>query len=90
MWLPEGIEGINKNTKDESSEIIQSKRNQNSVEDELDEESKMYRNLLGLKIRGKINRSDLDFRYNERMKNYNAKRLSAMTENKRILAEEKR
>ena len=45
---------------------------------------------MGLKIRGRIKRSDLDSRYNERMKNYTAKRLAAMTEKKKILAEEKR
>ncbi len=87
---PEGIEGIDDSGKNESSEKGQSNRNQKVIEDELDEVSKNYRNLLGLKIRGRIKRSDLDIRYNERMKNYSAKRLEAMTEKKKILAEEKR
>ena len=36
--------------------------------EEIDEDQKRCRNLLGFKIRGQINREDLELRYNERMK----------------------
>jgi YidC/Oxa1 family membrane protein insertase len=59
-------------------------------DDDLDEDQRKRRNLLGLKIKGKIDANDLEYKYKERMKNYSPKRLSSMTEQKRILAEEKR
>ena len=64
----------------------------NKTEDyqELDEEQAKQRNLLGLKIKGKIDLSTLESRYEERMKNYSPEKLSAMSEQKKILAEEKR
>lgn len=64
----------------------------NKTEDyqELDEEQAKKRNLLGLKIKGKIDLSTLESRYEERMKNYSPEKLSAMSEQKKILAEEKR
>ena len=64
----------------------------NKTEDyqELDEEQAKQRNLLGLKIKGKIDLSTLESRYEERMKNYSPEKLSAMSEQKKTLAEEKR
>lgn len=64
----------------------------NKTEDyqELDEEQAKKRNLLGLKIKGKIDLSTLESRYEERMKNYSPEKLSAMSEQKKTLAEEKR
>jgi YidC/Oxa1 family membrane protein insertase len=64
----------------------------NKTEDyqELDEEQAKKRTLLGLKIKGKIDLSTLESRYEERMKNYSPEKLSAMSEQKKILAEEKR
>ena len=58
--------------------------------DDLDEDQRKRRNLLGLKIKGKIDANDLEHKYKERMKNYSPKKLSSMTEQKRISAEEKR
>ena len=59
-------------------------------DDDLDEDQRKRRNLLGLKIKGKIDANDLEHKYKERMKNYSPKRLSSMTKQKRISAEEKR
>jgi hypothetical protein len=61
-----------------------------SVQDELDDDEKKSRNLLGLKVRGKLDAKVLESKYLERMKNYSPKRLSAMSEQKRISAENKR
>ena len=61
-----------------------------SANEEVDEDNRRYRNLLGLKVRGKIDAEKLELRYKERMKHYSPKRLSNMTEQKRISAEEKR
>ena len=58
--------------------------------DDLDEDQRKRRNLLGLKIKGKIDANELEYKYKERMKNYSPKRLSSMTKQKRISAEEKR
>ena len=66
------------------------KSNKSKDYQELDEEQAKQRNLLGLKIKGKIDLSTLESRYEERMKNYSPERLSAMSEQKKILAEEKR
>jgi YidC/Oxa1 family membrane protein insertase len=59
-------------------------------DDDLDEDQRKRRNLLGLKIKGKIDANDLEYKYKERMKNYSPKKLSSMTAQKRILAEGKR
>jgi YidC/Oxa1 family membrane protein insertase len=78
---------------DDLSDRLDSKtKKSNKTEDyqELDEEQAKQRNLLGLKIKGKIDLSTLESRYEERMKNYSPERLSAMSEQKKILAEEKR
>ncbi len=78
---------------DDSSDRPDTKtKKSNKTEDyqELDEEQAKKRNLLGLKIKGKIDLSTLESRYEERMKNYSPERLSAMSEQKKILAEEKR
>ncbi|MEK9772257.1 MAG: YidC/Oxa1 family insertase periplasmic-domain containing protein [Opitutae bacterium] len=61
-----------------------------SANEEVDEENRRFRNLLGLKVRGKIDAENLEMRYQERMKNYSPKRLASMTEQKRLSAEEKR
>lgn len=61
-----------------------------SANEEVDEENRRFRNLLGLKVRGKIDAENLEMRYQERMKNYSPKRLASMTEQKRFSAEEKR
>ena len=61
-----------------------------SANEEVDEDNRRYRNLLGLKVRGKIDAEKLELRYKERMKHYSPKRLANMTEQKRISAEEKR
>ena len=61
-----------------------------SASEEVDEDNRRYRNLLGLKVRGKIDAEKLELRYKERMKHYSPKRLANMTEQKRISAEEKR
>ena len=60
------------------------------TDDDLDEDQRKRRNLLGLKIKGKIDANDLEYKYKERMKNYSPKKLSSMTAQKRILAEGKR
>jgi len=78
---------------DDSNDRLDTKTKKgNKTEDyqELDEEQAKLRNLLGLKIKGKIDLSTLESRYEERMKNYSSERLSAMSEQKKILAEEKR
>ena len=78
---------------DDSSDRLDTKtKKSNKTEDyqELDEEQAKQRNLLGLKIKGKIDLSTLESRYEERMKNYSPERLSAMSEQKKVLAEEKR
>jgi hypothetical protein len=78
---------------DDSSDRPDTKtKKSNKTEDyqELDEEQAKKRNLLGLKIKGKIDLSTLESRYEERMKNYSPEKLSAMSEQKKILAEEKR
>ncbi len=66
------------------------KGQENLPSEELNDEQRRYRNLLGMKVRGKIDSKDLESRYNERMRNYSSKRLSSMTEQKRITAEQKR
>ena len=78
---------------DDSNDRLDAKtKKSNKTEDyqELDEEQAKQRNLLGLKIKGKIDLSMLESRYEERMKNYSPEKLSAMSEQKKILAEEKR
>ena len=78
---------------DDSNDRLDAKtKKSNKTEDyqELDEEQAKQRNLLGLKIKGKIDLSTLESRYEERMKNYSPEKLSAMSEQKKILAEEKR
>ena len=78
---------------DDSNDRLDTKtKKSNKTEDyqELDEEQAKQRNLLGLKIKGKIDLSTLESRYEERMKNYSHEKLSAMSEQKKILAEEKR
>ena len=78
---------------DDSNDRLDTKTKKgNKTEDyqELDEEQAKQRNLLGLKIKGKIDLSMLESRYEERMKNYSPEKLSAMSEQKKILAEEKR
>ncbi len=78
---------------DDSNDRLDTKtKKSNKTEDyqELDEEQAKQRNLLGLKIKGKIDLSTLESRYEERMKNYSPEKLSAMSEQKKILAEEKR
>ena len=78
---------------DDSNDRLDTKTKKgNKTEDyqELDEEQAKQRNLLGLKIKGKIDLSTLESRYEERMKNYSPEKLSAMSEQKKILAEEKR
>ncbi len=78
---------------DDSSDRPDTKtKKSNKTEDyqELDEEQAKQRNLLGLKIKGKIDLSTLESRYEERMKNYSPEKLSAMSEQKKTLAEEKR
>ena len=77
--------------RDKNAESIQKDKNEkNLIMEEIDEDQKRCRNLLGFKIRGQINREDLELRYNERMKNYTDQKLSGMTEQKRKLAEEKK
>ena len=77
--------------RDKNTESIQKDKNEkNLIMEEIDEDQKRCRNLLGFKIRGRINREDLELRYNERMKNYTDQKLSGMTEQKRKLAEEKK
>ena len=78
---------------DDSNDRLDTKTKKgNKTEDyqELDEEQAKLRNLLGLKIKGKIDLSTLESRYEERMKNYSPEKLSAMSEHKKTLAEEKR
>jgi len=78
---------------DDSSDSDDSKTKKNNKSEdyqELDDEQTKHRNLLGLKIKGKIDLSTLEYRYKERMKNYSPERLSAMSEQKKTLAEEKR
>ena len=78
---------------DDSNDRLDTKTKKgNKTEDyqELDEEQAKKRNLLGLKIKGKIDLSTLESRYEERMKNYSPEKLSAMSEQKKTLAEEKR
>lgn len=75
---------------DDSSDRLDTKTNKTEDYQELDEEQAKQRNLLGLKIKGKIDLPTLESRYEERMKNYSPERLSAMSEQKKILAEEKR
>ena len=78
---------------DDSSDRPDTKtKKSNKTEDyqELDEEQAKKRTLLGLKIKGKIDLSTLESRYEERMKNYSPEKLSAMSEQKKTLAEEKR
>jgi len=58
--------------------------------EELDEKQAKSRNLLGLKMKGKIDLSTLEDRYKDRMKNYTPERLSDMSEQKKLIAEEKR
>ena len=60
------------------------------IENDVEEEEKKFRNLLGLKASGRVDRALLETRYNERMNNYTAKRLASMSEQKRIIAEGKR
>jgi YidC/Oxa1 family membrane protein insertase len=77
--------------RDKNAESTQKDKNEkNLIMEEIDEDQKRCRNLLGFKIRGRINREDLELRYNERMKNYTDQKLSGMTEQKRKLAEEKK
>jgi YidC/Oxa1 family membrane protein insertase len=78
---------------DDSSDSDDTKTKKNNKSEdyqELDDEQTKHRNLLGLKIKGKIDLSTLEYRYKERMKNYSPERLSAMSEQKKTLAEEKR
>ena len=89
--LPEAIEEKDVKGKDKGFERTRRlEDNANSSIDELDEEHKKFRNLLGLKSRGKIDADHLEARFNERMRNYSSQRLSRMSEQKRIAAEEKR
>ena len=63
--------------RDKNTESIQKDKNEkNLIMEEIDEDQKRCRNLLGFKIRGRINREDLELRYNERMKNYTDQKLS--------------
>ncbi len=59
-------------------------------DDDFDDEERNFRNLLGMKIRGRIDPKVLQSRYEERMKNYSAKRLANMSEQKRKTAEDKK
>ncbi len=83
---------ISTDSDDSNNRLDTKTKKGNKTEDyqELDEEHAKQRNLLGLKIKGKIDLSTLEFRYEERMKNYSPERLSAMSEQKKLLAEEKR
>ena len=62
----------------------------NEVDHEDSEMVRKFRNLLGLKVKGKIDLNLLESRYKERMKNYSSNRLSSMSESKRASAEHKR
>ena len=68
-----------------------SKPKENVEDDHEDSELvRKYRNLLGLKVKGKIELNLLESRYKERMRNYSSDRMSSMSDNKRASAEQKR
>ena len=89
--LPDAISQKYENGSDQEAESSRGGRNQkNSKVDDINDEERAFRNLLGLKVRGRVDAEILESRYAERMKNYAPKRLSCMTEQKRASAEEKR
>ena len=58
----------------------------NKVLNEISEEERTYRNLLGLKSRGPIDSKALENNYQERAKNYTDARLEEMNSSKKRLA----
>ena len=50
---------------------------------EISEEERKYRNFLGLKLKGPINKDELERLYKERLSNYSENKLAEMTASKR-------
>ena len=92
VQVPEKLAEDEKHTKEKGFIRHKSGRKEEilEIENDVEEEEKKFRNLLGLKARGRIDLVLLENRYNERMNNYSAKRLASMSEQKRIVAEGKR
>ena len=59
------------------------------VRNELSDEEKAYRNLLGLRSKGPVDGKLLEKNYRERLKNYSPSKLEGMTEARRKQAEKK-
>ncbi len=51
--------------------------------DEISEEERKHRNFLGLKLKGPINKDELERLYKERLSNYSEKKLAEMSASKR-------
>ena len=51
--------------------------------DEISEEEKKYRNFLGLKLKGPINKDELERLYKERLSNYSESKLAEMSASKK-------
>ncbi len=92
VQVPEKLAEDEKHTKEKGFIRHKSGRKEEilEIENDVEEEEKKFRNLLGLKASGRIDPVLLENRYNERMNNYSAKRLASMSEQKRIVAEGKR
>lgn len=60
------------------------------VRNELSDEEKAYRNLLGLRSKGPVDGKLLEKNYRERLKNYSPSKLEGMTEARRKQAEKKK
>ena len=92
VQVPEKLAEDEKHTKEKGFIRHKSGRKEEilEIENDVEEEEKKFRNLLGLKASGRIDPVLLETRYNERMNNYSEKRLASMSEQKRIVAEGKR
>ena len=60
------------------------------VRNELSDEERKYRNLLGLRAKGPVDGKLLEKNYRERLKNYSPSKLEGMTEARRKQAEKKK
>ena len=58
--------------------------------DEISEEEKKYRNFLGLKLKGPINKDELERLYKERLSNYSESKLAEMSDSKKKASLEKK
>ena len=73
-----------------SNAYIKGNKDSRETKYEISEEERKYKNLLGLRAKGKIDLNALEKKYSERLQNYTEQKLSQMSASKRRVALDKK